>query len=281
MCVCMLVQVLLMHCLTIFCSSVTDDALRKVNVSDLVDSERRPPSPPLPPSQHRLADNISPTMATALLQLISQQDSQGRPPPQEPQASQEPFPQGTANTVPQNWTIPPENSPLTRSAHPTQPQCDANSTTNVTANATSSSMQFPRDQDFRFTQMGPPWAGSLLKTLGPRTIQRPAKKEGRGSECQSVFLLRREDIAGHLFPILDTILSFLTPAVPSPLRHNDQLFLQTWWKTRTEESECFCINVLLRTISKRYHNLSAASRLYKAGTFLGSLRKVRKCEGMG
>ncbi|XP_041942299.1 cyclin-dependent kinase 12 isoform X1 [Alosa sapidissima] len=133
-----------------------DDALRKVNAPDRMDSERRPPSPPHPPSQHRLTDNISPTMATALLQLISQQDSQGRPPPQEPQASQEPFPQGTANTVPQNWTIRPENSPLTRSAHPTQPQCDANSTTNVTANATSSSVQFPRDQDFRFTQMGPP-----------------------------------------------------------------------------------------------------------------------------
>ncbi|XP_031422785.1 cyclin-dependent kinase 12 isoform X2 [Clupea harengus] len=133
-----------------------DDSLRKVNAHDLADPERRPPSPPHPPSQHRLTDNISPTMATALLQLISQQDSQGRPPPQEPQASQEPFPQVGANTVPQNWTIPPGNSPLTRSAHPTQPQCDANSTTNVTANATSSSMQFPRDQDFRFTQMGPP-----------------------------------------------------------------------------------------------------------------------------
>ncbi|KAL2100828.1 hypothetical protein ACEWY4_002589 [Coilia grayii] len=133
-----------------------EDALRKLNASELGDSDRRPPSPPLPPIQHRLTDNISPTMATALLQLISQQDSQGRPPPQEPQASQEPFPQGPANAVPPTWTMPAGNSPLTRSIHPTQPQCDANSTTNVTANATSSSMQFPRDQDFRFTQMGPP-----------------------------------------------------------------------------------------------------------------------------
>ncbi|XP_063040902.1 cyclin-dependent kinase 12 isoform X2 [Engraulis encrasicolus] len=134
-----------------------EDTLRKLNASELMDTDRRPPSPPLPPTQHRLTDNISPTMATALLQLISQQDSQGRPPPQEPQPSQEPYSQAPPNAVPPTWSMPAENSPHARSILPTQPQqCDANSTTNVTANATSSSMQFPMDQDFRFTQMGPP-----------------------------------------------------------------------------------------------------------------------------
>ncbi|XP_028841843.1 cyclin-dependent kinase 12 isoform X2 [Denticeps clupeoides] len=120
---------------------ISDEAPRKLSVqtSDVPPPETRPPSP-APVAEQTRAEDISPTVATALLQLITQQDPEGRA----PQPSHEPSPRGAADPAPQTWTVPAENPPPSK---PTpQPQRDG----------PSGAAQFPRDQDLRFTPAAAP-----------------------------------------------------------------------------------------------------------------------------
>lgn len=134
--------------------------------------ERRPPSPPgSPPAsapcpapqepspETPLTQDISPAVAAALLQLISQQEAEPRAQGEEPQhggnedaaeaagALESSDQQGAAGAGPPSWTQP-SDSPKT------QPQNDPKPAHGTVA-------QFPRDQDFRFSHGAPSEPGAL------------------------------------------------------------------------------------------------------------------------
>ncbi|XP_030649829.1 cyclin-dependent kinase 12 [Chanos chanos] len=118
-------------------------------------SERSAPSPSGPTSSLTQTDDVNSSMAAALLQLISQQASESRPSPTEPKPNQETSNPGTSLPAPPVQANLIENSCPLSNLSPAGVQHQRHDN----ANATSSSAQFPRDQDFRFTQAGPSEGG--------------------------------------------------------------------------------------------------------------------------
>ncbi|XP_040927676.1 cyclin-dependent kinase 12 isoform X2 [Betta splendens] len=110
-------------------------------------SEQRPPSPPGPPpsatllagSETQPSQDISPAVAAALLQLISQQDSDAGA----SQPSKTPSP---AVDAPSQGQPPP---PWVADSSP-KPSAAAESPAGLVTAASSTTAQFPKDQDLRF-----------------------------------------------------------------------------------------------------------------------------------
>ncbi|KAJ8251271.1 hypothetical protein GJAV_G00219180 [Gymnothorax javanicus] len=157
--------------------------------------ERRPPSPPGSPpasapcsvqqesdSEPHLTQEISPAVAAALLQLISQQEAETRVEGEEPQHSEDPTETAcrlepsdqplAAGHRPSSWTQPPDSPKI-------QPQNDSKV-------ACSTSAQFPRDQDFRFSH-GPssePGAAGYTSTetwsQGPENVPSQGAHRAKG-----------------------------------------------------------------------------------------------------
>lgn len=141
----------------LFCLHPSDVAAskRKPFGSHLVplSAEQRPPSPPGPPpsaaltgnneqtgSETQPGQNISPAVAAALLQLISQHDSEA----EVPQRSKDPSPAVDAPAQaqpPPPWVAdsPPKSSSAAEA--PSGPETAA----------PTSAPQFPKDQDLRFS----------------------------------------------------------------------------------------------------------------------------------
>ncbi|KAJ8344761.1 hypothetical protein SKAU_G00289540 [Synaphobranchus kaupii] len=133
--------------------------------------ERRPPSPPgsppasapCPPPQQpgpepQLTQDISPAVAAALLQLISQQEVEPRAQGEEPKhgANEDPAESaGTLESSDQQGAVGPRPPSWTQSSDSPkiQPQNDPKP-------AHSTGTQFPRDQDFRFSHGAPSEPGA-------------------------------------------------------------------------------------------------------------------------
>ncbi|XP_040919207.1 cyclin-dependent kinase 12 isoform X2 [Toxotes jaculatrix] len=116
-------------------------------------SEQRPPSPPGPPpsalllgnaqqsgSETQPSQDISPAVAAALLQLISQQDSEAGA----SQRSKDPSP--TADSMAQGQPPPPWAADS-----PPKPSAAAEAPAALVTAATTNAAQFPKDQDLRFS----------------------------------------------------------------------------------------------------------------------------------
>ncbi|KAK5855965.1 hypothetical protein PBY51_007593 [Eleginops maclovinus] len=112
--------------------------------------EQRPPSPPGPPPSAQLGNaqqagsetqpsqDISPAVAAALLQLISQQDSEAGA----PQSSKDPSPAANARGEP---------PPPWMADSPPKPSAAAEATAGLGTAAPNTAAQFPKDQDLRFS----------------------------------------------------------------------------------------------------------------------------------
>lgn len=114
--------------------------------------EQRPPSPPGPPpsapllgnaqragSETQPSQDISPAVAAALLQLISQQDSEAGA----PQRSKDPSPVDALarGQPPPPWVA--DSSP--------KPSAAAEAPAGLGTAASTTAAQFPKDQDLRFS----------------------------------------------------------------------------------------------------------------------------------
>lgn len=114
--------------------------------------EQRPPSPPGPPpptlpdgdtqqagSDSQLRQDISPAVAAALLQLISQQDTEAGA----CQRSKDPSPSAD---------VPTKGQPPPPWVADTPPKPPADGPAGLVTSAPTSVAQFPKDQDLRFSQ---------------------------------------------------------------------------------------------------------------------------------
>lgn len=150
-------------CADLICSNVcplscfhpSDVAASKRKHPAPLSGEQRPPSPPGPPpsaaltgnaeqpgSETQPSQNISPAVAAALLQLISQHDSET----EVPQRSKDPSPAVDAPAQappPPPWVA--DSPPKSSSA------AEAPSGPENAAAASAAAPQFPKDQDLRFS----------------------------------------------------------------------------------------------------------------------------------
>lgn len=126
---------------------------QQLGANQVPSGEQRPPSPPGPPpsalllgnaqqagSETQPSQDISPAVAAALLQLISQQDSEAGG----PQRSKDPSP---AVDAPARGQPPP---PWVADSPP-KPSAAAEAPAGLATAAPTTAAQFPKDQDLRFS----------------------------------------------------------------------------------------------------------------------------------
>ncbi|XP_029109801.1 cyclin-dependent kinase 12 isoform X2 [Scleropages formosus] len=133
-------------------------------------SDARPPSPPGPPpssllgpllsgSEAQSGQDISPAVAAALLQLISQQDAEAGPPVEERQQNrkEEPAEAGlvTRSSEQQGVTVAASSAPASWTQLSDSPESPKSQSHGDPPLPPTSAAQFPRDQDLRFAH-GPP-----------------------------------------------------------------------------------------------------------------------------
>lgn len=144
--------------------------------------EQRPPSPPGPPpsalllgnaqqagSETQPSQDISPAVAAALLQLISQQDS-------ETGASQRSKNPSPAVDAPARGQPPP---PWVADSPP-KPSAAAEAPAGLVTAASTTAAQFPKDQDLRFSHGAARWPSIPKDRPRYRGVAQPSWPEGKG-----------------------------------------------------------------------------------------------------